>query len=225
MVKAPWSSSGRGLQAITKTPVHEKVWEKLLGIVKEQGYAIVEPFRDKQLDLAFQFECYGGKIRFLGVSNFFTDSKGQYAGNHLNGLPNSVAPRIQQFVEDTSATVVETLMAVIGKSNLPAVYEGNFGVDTLIFNDNNGELKTNPCQEINLRQNMGLLALQLEKRIAATRTGCYRMWHQSGQTFCAFSAEMQKTHPLVLSNGKIESGFFPLTDAHHDSIFGAYLLV
>ncbi|HSM48123.1 MAG TPA: hypothetical protein VK872_09945, partial [Draconibacterium sp.] len=28
MVKAPWSSSGRGLQPITKTPVHQKVWEK-----------------------------------------------------------------------------------------------------------------------------------------------------------------------------------------------------
>jgi len=27
MVKAPWSSSGRGLQKITKTPVVEKVWE------------------------------------------------------------------------------------------------------------------------------------------------------------------------------------------------------
>ena len=32
MVKAPWSSSGRGLQRITKVPVHPKVWEKILGI-------------------------------------------------------------------------------------------------------------------------------------------------------------------------------------------------
>ena len=27
MVKTPWSSSGRGLQPVTKTPVHEKVWD------------------------------------------------------------------------------------------------------------------------------------------------------------------------------------------------------
>ena len=42
MVKAPWSSSGRGLQKITKFPVAPKVLEKLLGIINDQGYAVIE---------------------------------------------------------------------------------------------------------------------------------------------------------------------------------------
>ena len=56
MVKAPWSSSGRGLQPVTKTPVHPKVWEKITGIFKEQGYVIVEPYLHKIHDFSFQFE-------------------------------------------------------------------------------------------------------------------------------------------------------------------------
>ncbi|MCD6354515.1 MAG: hypothetical protein J7L95_03110, partial [Prolixibacteraceae bacterium] len=97
MVKAPWSSSGRGLQPITKTPVHPKVWEKTAGILREQGYAIVEPFCDKALDLAFEFEFKKGKVTFLGVSYFLTDGKGQYQGNYLNGLPCSIPSEVKKF--------------------------------------------------------------------------------------------------------------------------------
>lgn len=225
MIKAPWSSSGRGLQKITKTPVHEKVWERILGIIKEQGYALVEPYRNKQADIAFQFEIIGGKVRYLGVSNFFTDAKGQYQGNYLNGLPDSVDPAVKNFIDSTSAIIIESLIQAIEESNMHNVYEGKFGVDTLIYRASSGELKTNPCQEINLRHNMGLLCLQLAKYIVPEQRGTYQMWYRGGQSFGQFSREMQKKHPLVLKNGKIESGFFPVTDANPDSTFGAYLLV
>lgn len=225
MVKAPWSSSGRGLQPVTKTPVHEKVWEKLLGIINEQGYAIVEPYLNKVLDIAFQFEILHGKVRFLGISNFTTDSKGQYLGNHLNGLPPGVPTDVKLFVENHTSDIIESLILVIGKSSLIKNYEGNFGVDALIYRNNNDILKINPCLEINLRQNMGLLALQLEKLLAPGRKGMYKMWFNPGTFFCEFNSEMQKKYPLVIRNGKIESGYLAITDARYDSIFGAYVLV
>ncbi|MEN8115999.1 MAG: hypothetical protein ABFS16_03415 [Bacteroidota bacterium] len=225
MVKAPWSSSGRGLQPITKTPIHPKVWEKLLGIVKDQGYAIVEPFLNKQLDLAIQFKAEQGKISFVGISNFSADKKGQYLGNNLNGLPENTSPDVKEFAEFMLQIIIEPLQKTVEASDLTKMYEGFFGVDTLIFRNEYGNLKINPCLEINVRQNMGLLSLHLEKLIHQGENGIFQIYYNSGITFLQFKTEMEKKYPLVLSDNKIKSGFFALTEAKHDTQFGAYILV
>lgn len=225
MVKAPWSSSGRGLQPITKTPVHPKVWEKLLGIVKEQGYAIAEPYLNKMLDLAFLFELKKGKVGFLGFSNFCTNQKGQYEGNYLNGLPLTTAKEIAEFVNLIENEIREPLVKALETSKMAIFYEGVFGVDTLIYTDEKGKLRINPCLEINVRHTMGLLSLQLEKLVKPGKKGMFRTFYQPGVSFYAFKKEMEKKYPLKISEGKIESGFLALTDASEDSLFGAYLLM
>ncbi|MDX8340975.1 hypothetical protein SLH46_17380 [Draconibacterium sp. IB214405] len=225
MVKAPWSSSGRGLQPITKQPIHPKVWDKLLGIVKEQGYAIVEAFQNKELDLAFQFELRNGKVNYLGRSNFSADKKGQYLGNSLNGLPDELDDDVKDFAETITEHVIPALTTEIGKSELAKNYEGYFGVDTLIFRDKNGTLKVNPCLEINVRYNMGLLSLYLEKLIAPHSKGRFRTYYNPKKSFYDFCQEMSIEHPLVLEEQKIASGFFPVTAFSPGTEFGAYLLV
>lgn len=225
MVKAPWSSSGRGLQPITKQPVHDKVWEKLLGIVKEQGYAIVEAFQNKELDLAFQFELKAGEIQFRGTSNFSADKKGQYLGNSLNGLPDDLDGDVKDFAKEMSEVIIPALKEEIGKSELAKNYEGYFGVDTLIFKDKNGVLKINPCLEINVRFNMGLLSLYLEKVLDSTKKGRFHMYYNPKKRFADFCQKMSHDYPLVLENQKIVSGFFPLTAYSDNTEFGAYVLV
>ncbi|MCK3686265.1 hypothetical protein [Maribellus sp. YY47] len=224
MVKAPWSSSGRGLQPITKTPVHPKVWEKILGIIKDQGYVIVEPFLGKQLDIAFQFELIDGKIDYLGISNFMTDGKGQYIGNRLNGLPDDMNSEIKTFAERLPDKIIDPLIQTLEKSELASGYEGNFGVDALIFRMADKQLAVNPCLEINLRQNMGLLSLKLEKLLVPSTKALFRTWYGGAESFHAFQTTMEKQHPPLLKNGKIQSGFISLTDAMQDSRFGAYIL-
>ena len=137
LIKAPWSSSGRGLQPVTKTPVHPKVWEKLLGIINSQGFVMVEPLLEKALDLAFQFEISKGRIIYLGISNFVADSKGQYAGNHLNGLPENLDRGVAEFAAAIPGFLIGPLIQILENSELANNYEGNFGVDTLIFYDQN----------------------------------------------------------------------------------------
>lgn len=224
MIKAPWSSSGRGLQPITKTPVHPKVWEKILGIIKEQGYVIVEPLLDKQLDIAFQFELRNRKVSFLGISNFMTDSKGQYTGNRLNGLPDDMKPELKLFAEHLPDRIISPLIRILENSELALAYEGNFGVDALIFKTTDNQLAVNPCLEINLRQNMGLLSLHLEKLLLPGQKALYQTWYGGGKSFLDFQNEMERKHPLVLKNNKITSGFFALTNACNDSKFGAYII-
>jgi hypothetical protein len=225
MVKSPWSSSGRGLQQVTKTPVVEKVWEKLLGIINEQGYAIAEPLLDKVLDVAFQFELKQGKVSYLGISRFVTDSKGQYQGNFLNGWPAGLDATVLHFAESLPELVVEPLIKTIENSLLAKYYEGNFGVDTLIFRDETGNLRVNPCLEINVRQNMGLLSLQLEKLFFPKMKGVFKTFYRQGESFGQFTRQMEINHQLQLQDGRIRSGFYALTPAFMDSKFGAYLLI
>lgn len=225
MVKAPWSCSGRGLQPITKTPVHPKVFEKIRGIISHQGFVTVEPYLNKAADLALQFEIRKGKIRYLGVSNFFTDNKGQYQGNFLNSIPpNKYDSETLNFLKHLPETLAESIASTLASSRITSFYEGNFGVDTLIFRDSEHRLKVNPCLEINLRQSMGLVALRLEQFVAPDTPAVYRMFYQPGKTFSEFSNEMTAKHPPKFVNGKLNSGFFALTQSHAHTHFGAYLL-
>lgn len=225
MVKAPWSSSGRGLQTITKTPIHPKVWGKLLAIIKGQGYAIVEPLLNKVLDLAFQFELKKGKVSFLGVSNFTTDYKGQYNGNNLNGHPANLDTRIVEFAHFIPDKTIPPLIEILELSELAKSYEGFFGVDTLIYRNEKNELKINPCLEINVRQNMGLLSLQFEKIIYPQKKGVFKTYYNLEKTFYQFKKEMENKNPVIIKNGKIESGFFAVTDVSENTLFGGYILV
>ena len=225
MIKAPWSSSGRGLQPITKTPVHPKVWEKLLGIIKEQGFAIAEPYLNKVLDLAFLFEIKKGKVQFKGISYFYTNNKGQYEGNYLNGLPLNMENRIVEFTNFVVGEIRQPIINEIENSDLSKYYEGVFGIDMLIYNDEKGTLKINPCLEINVRHTMGMIALRLEKLIDKNKKGIYSTYFLPGTSFYHFKNEMEKKYPLKFVENKIESGFLALTEANRDSLFGAYLLI
>jgi len=224
MIKAPWSSSGRGLQPISKKPVTEKVWEKIMGIIKHQGYAIVEPLHEKKLDMALQFRICRKRISYLGVSKFITDKKGQYQGNILNGWPDFYDPEVISLGNYLPELIKDPLIKAIEKSSLPDFYEGFLGVDTLIFLDRKGKLRVNPCLEINLRQNMGLLSLKLEKLLYPGITGSFRTYYKPGQSFFDFKNEMEKKYPLKYKKNLMASGFMPLTDADEKTLFGAYII-
>lgn len=225
IIKAPWSTSGRGIQPITKLPVVRKVWEKINGMIKQQGYVIVEPLLDKKSDMALQFKISGGKITYLGISRFFTDRKGQYQGNFLNGWPDHSDRETAFFVDSLPSVLTGPVIETLEASGLGKLYEGHFGVDTLIFCMDNHRLKVNPCLEINFRYNMGLLSLTLEKFIKSDKQGTFRIFYEKSKSFYDFTKEMETRFPLKLKNKKIESGFFPLTPATEKSKFGAYMLV
>ncbi|MGE0018540.1 MAG: hypothetical protein AB7S72_02645 [Draconibacterium sp.] len=225
ILKAPWSSSGRGLQPITKTPIHPKVWEKINSVISEQGFIMAEPMLNKVHDMAFLFELKNGCTRFLGVSHFFTNNKGQYGGNWLNGLPQNQSPKLTDFIQKCIEVLTQPLMNAIDNSLMAKHYEGVFGIDTLIYRNANNELRINPCLEINVRHTMGMISLRLEKWLGAEITGTYRIFYQPGTSFATFKKIMEQKHPVKLSDGKFQSGFLALTPSNESVQFGAYLLV
>ena len=72
---------------------------------------------------------------------------------------------------------------------------------------------------------MGLLSIHLGKLIFNNRKGLFRTYYKPGSSFYNFKKEMETNHPLILKEGKIESGFFPVTDVQPNTMFGAYILV
>jgi hypothetical protein len=149
VVKAPWSSSGRGVQFAL-----QEGW--LLNTIHRQGSVLVEPFFHKVKDFAMEFEADGcGGIRYVGLSLFHTKN-GFYIGNLL-ATEDSKRQIMSQYIP------VAWLDIICGKivNHLKlGSYQGPFGIDMMVVKKDE-RLLLHPCVEINLRRTMGHVALQL----------------------------------------------------------------
>ena len=70
-----------------------------------------------------------------------------------------------------------------------------------------------------------VLALELEKMVVGGTQAVFRTFFEPGRTFHQFRKEMEKQHPLKVSDRGMESGFLALTDSNESSLFGAYLMI
>lgn len=224
IVKLPWSSSGRGLQVINQKKIHPSVINRLKGAIKQQGFVMIEPMLDKKLDFALHFEVTAHEIKYLGRSIFATSDDGKYEANYLN---ESIPLKHQQYFLFMSE-FEEKLAALLGEAlrnlQLGSVYNGFLGIDCMVFLQE-GKLKIHPCVEINLRYNMGLLALRLEKLIEPSSKGVFLQYGGKQGSFFEFLQEKEQELPLIFSDNRLKQGVFSLTEPRHSSFFGAYLHV
>lgn len=164
VVKAPWSSSGRGVRVLQTSDDVEKAMKWMENVLKTQGNIMVEPYYEKVMDLGMEFTAQGkGGLKYDGLSLFATRS-GAYTGNLL-----ATERRKKEIV--SHYIPVELLDAVQEKiiSHLDlADYEGPLGVDMMVVksdgsykNEEGTEFLLHPCVEVNVRRTMGHVALSL----------------------------------------------------------------
>ena len=226
VVKAPWSSSGRGLQILRTNEYNQTNRQVITGYLKQQEFVIVEPWHIKELDLSFQFFSFGnGRMEYRGLTTFSTDDSGRYIGNYLQELPPDITPELKEFLSENLDKVKTMIHQALASSNYSADYYGWFGVDAIIFRSPDGKLKLHPCLEINCRFTMGAIALSLRTHLAEQSVGEFRIIHGKVGHFALFCEEMTRTEPLITDNGKIVSGYLPLTPPLPESSFGAYISV
>lgn len=223
VIKAPLSSSGRGLQVLRKSYLNDSISQWIKGTLDTQGYVTVEALVDKKHDFSLQYFCNGkGNLNFLGLAFFETNTNGQYGGNILGGMPKNMINNLPQSeIEELS----EGILRAIKTSDIAMNYTGYFGVDCMLFDDANGNRKIQPCVEINLRYNMGILALILDKYLAPETTGTFKMIFKPKSTFDLFHEEMEKKHPFEMKDGKWVKGYLPLVSPYQNKNFGAYILL
>lgn len=223
MVKMPWSSSGRGLQPITRSPLHPSVAQRLSGMLNAQGHVLAEPLHHKAADLAFLYEVTGNTITLLGYSRFFTDNKGQYKGNFLNGWPDSFPGEVKKLASMAEACLPELHIRILERLNISQLYRGPLGIDVLIFRDKNACLKINPCQEINWRYTMGNISLTLENSMDRLSHGTFEIVYDPRIPFREKANILMGAHPPEMREGKLYSGLVPLTEFTTGNHFGAFI--
>lgn len=161
LVKQPWSTSGRGIMDSAGMS-RDDLLRQAAGIIRRQGSVMVEPHVDRTADFALLFDADGGRMLFRGLSLFMVDHRYCYTGNTVAGqeqqhqrLTQLVAPDILDNLITQTAAALQTLVG--------DAYRGPLGVDMMVCRDD--------CPvavaEVNLRNTMGRVALELGERILA----------------------------------------------------------
>lgn len=160
VVKAPWSSSGRGVRyADVEIDGAKRAWiEKT---ILRQGHVMVEPHYNKVCDFAAEFVADDdGKVSYRGLSVFHT-MNGQYTGNVIASETDK-EKRLERYVQKPLLDVIICRLENVLSGIVGASYRGPLGVDMMVVADEaGGKFLVDPCVEINVRRTMGHVALSL----------------------------------------------------------------
>ncbi len=226
ILKAPWSGSGRGLWKVSAASWNAQLAGWASRILKVQGRLMAEPIYDKVADFAMEFfSDENGEVRFVGYSYFETDVHGNYKANRL--LSNTaIEERLSRYVSLERLSCIGACLEASLKKLLGQAYQGYLGVDMMVCRMEDGH-RIHPCVEINLRMNMGVLSRILYDRyVHPLSEGEYVVEHyvREGEALL-FHREMVERYPLEWKDGKVASGYLPLTPVREDTRFQAYLRV
>jgi hypothetical protein len=225
VIKSPWSSSGRGLLMVGPGEIRREEREWLSGVLCRQGYVMVEERLDRAVDFALEFWIEGPEIvHYLGLSRFFTGKRGNYQGNYIGPQPR-VEQEITRHVGEPLLREVQATVKRALRETLGGLYRGPLGVDMMLYRDATGNYRVHPCVEINLRYNMGILALALQERyLSPGSEGIFRLsyFSRAGEAY-RDSRERAAANPPCPEAGRIRSGYLPLTPVHEDTRFVAWI--
>lgn len=227
VMKSLWSGSGRGLRWC-RQEVTESTYRWCLRLLKEDGAFIVEPIYDKVEDFAMEFYSDGkGKVRFVGYSRFTTDDKGAYLSNLLTS-DSQVEEWIQQYVPLKAFTKLRNGLQKLLKLLVGRIYTGYLGVDMMVFRREKGHpYAINPCVEMNLRMNMGIVAHTINEHFVASGSGGL-FSIDSFPTNEALQEQHEqdvRNYPLVVKDGRVVSGYLPLVPITPKSRYRAFIRV
>lgn len=170
VLKAPWSSSGRGIRYVSETTdgsSNDGITPQLCGwvnnIVRKQGCVMAEPYYNKVMDFGMEFYSDGkGNSQYEGLSIFKTIN-GAYTGNILDDEDHKEAVLTRFVPQSLLHQIRQKISEVMGPA-LKHVYTGYFGVDMMLVHSTDG-LAIHPCVELNLRMTMGQAANLITNRL------------------------------------------------------------
>lgn len=205
VIKAPWSSSGRGITFTDAAHINRAV-ERAAGTIRRQGSVTVERRAARVADFAMLYDYRPGACAYRGLSLFSTTDRGQYCGNVVDsqaGLERSLGDLtdIAQL-----RAVREAIPGVLGEI-YGSDYSGPVGIDMMVVHGVDGRRMLHAAVEINLRYTMGFVALSLARYVGARS----RFVIEPGDSTAGCVAE--------IADGRLQSGRLALTPPGGDFTF------
>jgi hypothetical protein len=226
LLKMPYSCSGRGLHWLWNKNPDESALRWIGGALKKQGEISIEQALDKVCDFAMEFESDGnGHVDYKGLSVFDTLPKGPFSSCMTAGQ-ETLEKQLLAYVSGDRLREVQAAVTTALTEMAGAVYRGYLGVDMLVYRQD-GAFLIHPVIELNLRYTMGLVALQLSRRLVhpSAQGRLVIACESSRGTAYASHLQMGKMYPLQLADRKIRSGYFSLCPVTTETQYRAYLLV
>lgn len=222
-LKMPLSGSGRGLIWILDG-ITDKQTDWARRVIKMQGGVVAEPKLNRVRDFAMEFSIANGIAVFEGYSLFESAASGAYMGNLLMS-DIEIEKVLNEYI---SLDILYSLKAsLINKlTNYFPEYNGVLGVDMMICNTKEG-YKLQPCIEINMRMNMGLVSHSFFNRyVHPDSKGIYKVeyFKKSGDAFL-FHKKMSATNPPIIEEGRIRSGYMSLSPVYEDTNYVAWVSI
>ena len=224
VLKMPLSGSGKGIVWI-KGAITDKQTDWCRRVIDMQGGIVVEPVLNKVEDFAMEFEIADSGIRFAGYSLFQSAPSGAYLGNVLLS-DVEIEDKLSLYIERSQLSALKRqLIAKI--TNYFPHYRGYLGVDMMVCKTDQLVYQLQPCVEVNMRMNMGIVAHRIRERFVHPNSeGLFSIsYHNLPNEALAKSIVSQTEHPLVVEDGKIKSGYLALTPVSNNTNYTATILI
>ena len=200
-------------------------------LIKRHGYLTAEPFYDKAQDFAMEFCIRDGQCHFIGYSLFNTNHHGRYESNLLMA-DEKIENLLAQYVPHSALHEVRDWVISHNNHFIPTEWNTTkhplyFGIDMMIVETTaNSRFALHPCVEINLRLNMGIIAHEVYRKLLVPGTeGTFHVTaFPTDEAAHQFHQEHTTKHPPVCRDGKILSGYHPLTSIHSHTHHHAYVI-
>ena len=224
VLKMPYSGSGKGLVWL-KGAITDKQTDWCRRVLKMQGGVVAEPVLSKVQDFAMEFEMTDLGVQFVGYSLFQSASSGAYMGNVLLS---------DRAIEDKLSNYIERYLLVQLKATLKTKlcgyyphYRGYLGVDMMICEIAESVFQLQPCVEINMRMNMGIVAHAVfERFVHSNSTGLFSInYFKREDEAQKYSLTLQKNNPIIIENGRIKSGYLALTSVDENTNYAAAISI
>jgi hypothetical protein len=220
VLKAPYSSSGRGLIWLNENGFCESERNRTRGILRKQGAISLEHRLNKVADFALEF-CSDGKgnLKYEGLSVFATDKRGGYKENRLQ-QQSALWEQLLEYIAGEELLRVQAATTQALRHIYASCYTGYMGVDMLIYQRPDETYGIHPCVEVNLRYTMGMAALRLfENHLAPHASARFTILYESAP--CRAYEQhrrMTQLHPPEIRKGKLQKGYLslcPVTEETH----------
>ena len=194
--KAIYGSSGRGIRILRSSNMTPNLANWIASMIKLHGAISCENLFDKVTDFSVHYDIDDGKAKFVGISTFTTSETGAYVGSRVGRQE-----RVPGFDDVVTKRLITMQINALENSPYSKYYCGPLGVDCMVYRDG-GQLKINPCVEVNCRYSMGRLAMEVGNLVGVDAV------------FTVFNKANRPSLPLqkpVFSDGKLVGGYLPLT--------------